>query len=130
MYLFSGGQTVEKGTYWETDRGIKIVLQDNGYLPGDSRKRYFKLPESYLLIPVLLMGLALSIALPYGLGLAILAVMYILHKILFSFMSECETLFGELFAHLSVRYRPTMAFFSGSWRKRKYCNREKDGKKE
>jgi hypothetical protein len=75
---------------------------------------------------VLLLGLALSVALPYGIGLVFFACVYVLYKILFSLTSQCEKLFGDVFAALSIRYRPTVSFFSGSSKKPK-CrkNREK-----
>jgi|APFre7841882630_1041343.scaffolds.fasta_scaffold45815_2 hypothetical protein len=82
MFLFRGGQAVEKGTYWEPDAGKKIVLTDDGSLPGDKSRGYFKLPESYLLVPVLLLGLGLSMAFPYGIGAALCALLYVLYKTL------------------------------------------------
>ena len=68
MFIYRGGQTVKKGTYWEPEKGTKIVVDDSGLLPGDRGETYFRFPESYLLIPILLLGLALSMALPYGAG--------------------------------------------------------------
>lgn len=125
MFLFKGWQQVGKGTYWEPNTGKRIVMKDNGFLPANRKESYFKLPESYLLIPVALLGFALSVALPYGIGLAILASLYILHKVLFSLTSQCERLLAEVLAGLSVRYKPTTSFFSGRSKKLK-CRRRKD----
>lgn len=111
---------VEKGTYWEPNTGSKIVLKDDGFLPANRKQTYFKLPESYLLIPGLLLGLVLSIALPYGIGVALFAFVYVLYKILFCLTSECERLLGDLLAHISIGYRPGISFFSGRPRRPKY----------
>ena len=82
MFLFRGGQAVAKGTYWEPEAGKKIVLKNEGFLPGDKSRGYFKLPVSYLLAPVLLLGLGLSMAFPYGIGVAIFALLYLLYRTL------------------------------------------------
>ncbi len=70
MFLFKGGHRVKKGTYWDLEHD-KIILKDVGYLPGTDKDIYFRLPISYLLIPSFLLGLALSMAFPYGVGAAI-----------------------------------------------------------
>ncbi len=87
MFLFRGGQAVEKGTYW-FDKGKKVMLKKNGFLPGNKGEWYFKLPESYLLIPMSLLALVLSMAFPYGMGAAVFALMYIFYRILFSLTSN------------------------------------------
>jgi hypothetical protein len=117
MYIFRGGQLVEYGTYWESEKNERVVLKADGFLPGTDRKVYFKLPDCYLIVPVLLFGLALSIIFPYGMGLVIFALMYLLHNILFSFVSACEDIFGGILVHISVAYKPHFSFFSGSPRK-------------
>ena len=67
MFLFKGGHKVKRGTYWDLEHD-KIILNEEGYLPGTDKDTYFKLPESYLLVIVLVLGLALSMAFPYGMG--------------------------------------------------------------
>jgi hypothetical protein len=129
MYIYRGGQIVEEGIYVESGKHGKVVLKASGFLPGTDKEVYFKLPESYLLIPLLLLGLALSMFFPYGAGVVIFAAMFVLHNILFSFVSACEELVKGLFAHLTVGYRPNMSFFSGNSKKLK--NRKgRDTKKE
>jgi len=70
MFLFKGGHKVKRGTYWDLEHN-KIILKEDGWLPGTDRETYFRLPESYLLIIVFLLGLALSMALPYGMGVVV-----------------------------------------------------------
>jgi hypothetical protein len=129
MYIYRGGQIVEEGTYVESAKHGKVVLKADGFLPGTDKVVYFKIPESYLLIPVLLFGLVLSMAFPYGIGLVIFAVMFIIHNILFSCVCACQDLLGGLFAHITLGYKPNMSFFSGNSKKLKK-RKGKDTKKE
>jgi hypothetical protein len=129
MYIYRGGQIVEEGTYVASREHGKVVLKASGFLPGTDKEVYFKIPESYLLIPVLLFGLALSMAFPYGAGMVIFVVMFILHNILFSFVSACEELVKGLCTHITVGYKPNMSFFSGNSKKLKK-RKGRDTKKE
>ncbi|HMK55199.1 MAG TPA: hypothetical protein VK448_01020 [Dissulfurispiraceae bacterium] len=114
MYIFRGGQIVGKGIYWESERDERVIMKASGYLPGLDNKVYFKVPDCYLMIPVLFVGLLLSMALPYGIGLAIFACMCLLHNILFSVCSVCEFLMLEIISHMSATYKPNLSFFAGS----------------
>ena len=117
MYIFRGGQLVGEGIYWESEKNERVVMKADGFLPGVDNKVYFKLPDSYLLVPVLLLGLALSMIFPYGMGLVIFALVYLLHNILFSCVTVCEELFGGILAHITVAYNPHLSFFSGTSKK-------------
>lgn len=119
MYFFRGGQIVKKGTYWEPEKNVRIVLKDDGVLPGNDKLVYFKLPECYLLLPVLLFGLILSMAIPYGIGVLLFFLLCGVHKFLFSILTELEILGGKAIAYFSTVYRPNRAFFSGTSRKLK-----------
>ena len=130
MYIYRGGQIVEEGTYVESAKHGQVVLKADGFLPGTDKEVYFKLPESYLLIPVLLFGLVLSMAFPYGIGVMIFAVLFAIHNAMFSVVSAWEELLGGLFAHLTVGYKPNMSFFSGNskrLKKRKATDTKKEG---
>ena len=70
MFVFKGGQKVKRGIYWDLEHD-KVILKEDGYLPGMDKETYFRLPESYLLIIVLLLGLALSMVFPYGIGIIV-----------------------------------------------------------
>jgi hypothetical protein len=128
MFLYRGWQAVEKGTYWDPDTGKKIVMKDEGLLPANRKETYLKLPESYLLIPLFVVGLALSAALPFGIGVALFASMVVLHKILFHLVCRCEEVFGNGLAHMWVAYRPGFSFFTGKGRRPKpHTNRKTGG---
>ncbi len=114
MYIYSGGQFVEKGIYLESERRGRVVLRADGFLPGTDKEIYFRLPECYLLIPVFLFGLILSMALPYGIGVALFAAMFIMHNMIMAFVSVCEDAFSGLAAYLTAAYRPNASFFSGN----------------
>jgi len=64
MLICKGGQEVKKGSYWGAGTTGKIVLEDNGFLPGTERNMYFKLPESYILILPILLALGLPMIIP------------------------------------------------------------------
>jgi hypothetical protein len=49
MFLFISGPKVKRGTYWDLEHD-KIILKEDGYLPGTDKETYFRFPESYLLI--------------------------------------------------------------------------------
>jgi hypothetical protein len=127
MYFFRGGRIVKKGTYWEPEKNVKIVLKDDDILPGNEKLIYFKLPECYLLIPVLLFGLVLSMFIPYGIGVVFFLLLCGVHKFLFSVLTEIEILAGKAIAYFTTAYRPNRAFFSGRLRKIK-GNKKGNGK--
>jgi hypothetical protein len=130
VYIYRGGQLVEEGIYWEPEKNERIMMKAGGFLPGTDDKAYFRVPECYVLIPVLLFGLVLSIVLPYGLGLAVFVCLYLIHNVLFSASSVFEELFREVGAHISVAYKPYLSFFSGSHRKIKASGKKEITKDE
>lgn len=122
MFLYKGGQTVKKGTYWESEKNAKIVLQSEGTLPGGTKELYFRLPESYALIPIVLVGLALSMAFPYGAGFLLFITLIALSAALYAAGSATARLMKEMLgrnAHFG--YSPTTAYMTG----RKTKKREK-----
>ena len=84
MFLYKGGHAVKRGTYWDPETREKVVLKVDGTLPGTSKETYFKLPESYLLIPLFLLGLGLSMAFPYGVGFVAFIVLIALSGALYA----------------------------------------------
>ncbi len=123
MFFYKGGQTVKKGTYWDSERRTKIVIDSEGTLPGSKRDIYFKLPESYLLIPLLLLGLFLSMALPYGMGVVAFIAIIILSATLYTAGLASLRLFKEMLGKTATfDYTPTTAYMAG--KKVKKVNRE------
>jgi hypothetical protein len=108
MFLYKGGQTVKKGTYWESEKNAKIVLEDEGVLPGGTKELYFRLPESYALIPIVLIGLALSMAFPYGAGFLLFITLIALSAALYAAGSATTRLLKKCSARTpaSVTARP------------------------
>lgn len=114
MFLYKGGQAVEKGMYWEPNKGVKIVLKEDGFLPANRKETYFKLPESYLLIPLILLGLAMSMALPYGLGLAVFFCLLAITGALYAAGSASFKLLKEMLGRTATfGYAPTTSYMAG-----------------
>ena len=94
MFLFKGGHKVAKGMYWDLEHD-KVILKEDGYLPGTDKETYFRLPESYLLIIVLLLGLALSMAFPYGMGVVVFFCLIALTSAIYAGGRVCFRLFRK-----------------------------------
>lgn len=123
MFFYKGGQTVKKGVYWDSERNTKITIDAEGVLPGKKSEIYFKLPESYLLIPLLLIGLFLSMALPYGMGVLAFIVIIILSATLYTAGLASVRLFKEMLGKTATfDYTPTTAYMTG--KKTKKTNKE------
>lgn len=123
MFFYKGGQSVKKGTYWDSERRTKIVVDSEDVLPGSSKDIYFKLPESYLLIPLLLLGLFLSMALPYGMGVVAFIAIIILSATLYTAGLASVRLFKEMLGKTATfDYTPTTAYMTG--KKAKKTNKE------
>lgn len=124
MFFYKGGQIVKKGTYWDSEKNVKIVLDSDTVLPGTSKEIYFKLPESYLLIPLLLLGLFLSMAIPYGMGVVAFIAIIILTATLYSAGLASLRLFKEMLGKTATfDYNPTTSYMTG----KKIKKSSKDG---
>jgi len=129
MFYYKGGQTVKAGTYWDSEKNEKIVFEAEGCLPGTTKEIYFKLPESYLLIPILLLGLFLSMALPYGMGVLAFIVLIILSATLYTAGLASLRLFKEMLGKSATfDYTPTTAYMTGKKSKKKNKDDEADEK--
>jgi len=119
MFLYKGGHTVKKGTYWESEKNEKIVLKEEGLLPGSGKDLYFRLPESYLLIPLFILGLALSMAFPYGVGfvmfICLIALMSAVYAAGFATVRILREMLGK---NATFGYAPTTAYMTGKKTKR------------
>jgi hypothetical protein len=58
-----GGHKTEKGTYWSIMTGEKIVLEQEGMLPGSGT--YLKAPTALILLAGPVLGLVYAIFLPF-----------------------------------------------------------------
>ena len=114
MFIYKGGHAVRKGTYWDPETKHKIILDEDGVLPGTSKETYFRFPESYLLIPLFVLGLGLSMAFPYGVGFAAFIVLIALGGALYAAGSASIKLFKEMFGRTATfGYSPTTAYMTG-----------------
>ena len=107
MFLVKGGHKVKRGTYWDLEHD-KIILNEDGYLPGTDKDRYFKLPESYLLIIMLLLGLALSMALPYGMDAIVFFCLIALSAAIYRGVCVFQTLPKEVIIVIIEKSTETM----------------------
>ena len=58
-----GGHKTEKGTYWNIRSGEKVVLEQEGMLPGSGT--YIKAPTAVVLLAGPVLGLLYAIFLPF-----------------------------------------------------------------
>ncbi|HTZ17361.1 MAG TPA: hypothetical protein VMB78_02875 [Dissulfurispiraceae bacterium] len=114
MFLYKGGNTVKKGTYWDSEKNEKIVLTEDGLLPGTGKDLYFRLPESYLLVPLFLLGLGLSMAFPYGVGFILFISLIALMGAIYAASFASIRIFREMLGrNATFGYAPTTAYMTG-----------------
>jgi hypothetical protein len=65
-----GGHRAEKGTYWNMVNGEKVVLEEEGILPGTGT--YIKAPTWAVLLAGPILGLVYAVFLPF-IGIAMTA---------------------------------------------------------
>ena len=58
-----GGHKTEKGTYWNIRSGERVVLEQEGMLPGEGT--YIKAPTAVVLLAGPVLGLLYAIFLPF-----------------------------------------------------------------
>jgi len=114
MLICKGGQEVKKGTYWGAGTTGRIVLEDNGFLPGTERNMYFKLPESYLLILPILLALGLPMIIPVRTEFVVIAL--VVATILAFYMAGIgfSALIQKILGKTATfGYEPTTAYLAG-----------------
>jgi hypothetical protein len=114
MFLCKGGQPVKRGAYWGTGKRGKIVLKDNGILPGTGQEVYFKLPESYLLILPILLTLGLPMVIPFRIEFMIIALVVATILALYVAESVCSVLIKKILGKTATfGYAPTTSYLAG-----------------
>jgi hypothetical protein len=73
MFRFHGGQTVEKGTYWNLSSGERVDAKTSDVLPGDRGARFVKLPAVSVFIAGPLAGLLFTCIVPFLLFFVLLS---------------------------------------------------------
>lgn len=129
MFIYKGTKRVGKGTYWDPERGRKVVLEREDMLPGPMDALYYRLPHSYLLLGLLFVGLVFSVALPYGAGTLLFFGLLGACWIVWRTATNGYAYFKELFAESTFfGYSPLARFFTG--RRRKIKKEHKHDKKQ
>ena len=71
MLKHNGGDRVGKGTYWNLTNGERIDIRDEGILPGDVKKAYYRMPAAAIIVAGPVLGLMYAAFLPF-IGIAML----------------------------------------------------------
>ena len=71
MLKYNGGNRVGKGTYWNLTNGERIDISDEGTLPGDVKKTYYRMPAAAIIVAGPVLGLLYAAFLPF-IGIAML----------------------------------------------------------
>ena len=72
MLKHNGGDRVGKGTYWNLTNGERIDIRDEGILPGDVKKAYYKMPAAAIIVVGPVLGLMYAAFLPFiGIAMAV-----------------------------------------------------------
>ena len=71
MLKHNGGDRVGKGTYWNLTNGERIDIRDEGTLPGDVKKAYYRMPAAAIIVAGPVLGLMYAAFLPF-IGIAML----------------------------------------------------------
>jgi len=71
MLKYNGGNRVGKGTYWNLTNGERIDIRNEGILPGDAKKAYYRMPAAAIIVVGPVLGLLYAAFLPF-IGIAML----------------------------------------------------------
>ena len=71
MLKHNGGDRVGKGTYWNLTNGERIDIRDEGTLPGEAKKTYYRMPAAAIIVAGPVLGLMYAAFLPF-IGIAML----------------------------------------------------------
>ena len=72
MLRHNGGETVGKGTYWNLTNGERIDVMNEGTLPGDGKKTFYKMPAAAIIVVAPVLGLLYAAFLPFiGIAMAL-----------------------------------------------------------
>ena len=71
MLKYNGGNRLGKGTYWNLTNGERIDIRNEGILPGDAKKAYYRMPAAAIIVVGPVLGLLYAAFLPF-IGIAML----------------------------------------------------------
>ena len=110
MLRHSGGDKVGKGTYWNLTNGERVDIKDEGTLPGDANKTFYKMPAAAIIVAAPVIGLMYAAFLPF-IGIAMF-VKLVAKKIGGGAM---ETVRGSA----SFGFRPSESYLAGKKKEKK-----------
>ncbi len=129
MFIYRGGQKVQKGLYWRAGKNSKVVLAEDGTLPGKESALYCRLPHSCLPVLFLLLAIGVSMVLPLKTDFAIIVFLVALILALYLAGSFFSFLFGKILGRSAAfGYRPTTSYMAGGEDRKK--NRHSRGFKQ
>ena len=123
MLKHNGGERVGKGTYWNLGNGERVDIQEEGILPGNGKKTYYRMPAAAIIVAAPVLGLMYAAFLPF-IGIA-MAMKLVGQKMGGRVM---ETVQGTA----SFGWRPSESYLSGRKKKAKKdeVSKETDEKEE
>jgi len=71
MLKHNGGETVGKGTYWNLTNGERVDIMNEGTLPGDRNRTFYRMPAAAIIVVAPVLGLLYAAFLPF-IGIAML----------------------------------------------------------
>lgn len=72
MLKHTGGEIVGKGTYWNLTNGERIDVTNEGTLPGDGKRTFYKMPAAAIIVVAPVLGLFYAAFLPFiGIAMAL-----------------------------------------------------------
>lgn len=121
--LYSAGQAVAKGTYWDPETGQRTDFDSDGVLPGKNGKKYLRLPAGGMLPIAVLIGFLYVLCLPF-IGIATLLSMFFVP--IFGFASGVMVVsgkalgafFGMIGRSICFGWSPSNAYLTGKRKKR------------
>ncbi len=130
MFIYRGMRKVGRGVYWDPEGRRKIIIQEEERLPGPMDTIFYRLPHSYFLLVLLLVGLLCSMALPYGMGVVLffglLATAWIFWRTAVSGYAFVKGLLGDT---AFFGFTPNRTFFTGKKKNRKKKDEKEDDTK-
>lgn len=117
MFTYHGGNKVEKGTYWDLNSGLRVDVDKEEVLPGDSKANYSRFSPGIMLLLGPVLGLLYFISLPF---IAIATMITLVGKKL---LGGLAGLMGHI---VSFGWRPSEAHLAGKKKRVKKENKKPD----
>ena len=117
MLKHNGGQMVGRGTYWNLSNGERIDIMNEGTLPGDRSRTFYRMPAAAIIVAAPVLGLVYAAFLPF-IGIAMM-VKLLGQKIGGGVLDTIQS-------SASFGWRPSESYLSGRKNKTKKDEASKD----